>query len=140
MHETSKRTRTLFLVFLLIVLGYAAFNARHLLIGPQIFFDTGDAPLTTQVQVIELFGTVRNAKSLTVNGRDVLMETNGAFAERVLLSPGLNTFVFTAVDTYDRETSETLLVMYEPPYDDVLQYEGDINNLIEEHGDEESSE
>ena len=137
MQQSTKTTRILFLIFLLVMLGYVVFSARHVLTGPQIHFATDDQVLTVDVQVIELYGTTQNAQSLTLNGRSVLMDEHNAFTERVLLSPGLNIFTLTATDKYDRTRTESISVHYAPPHADVLQYNGDISNIIDDHGNEE---
>ncbi len=119
----------LFGIFLLLILSYAGYTARHLILGPQLALDVPGGVLTVTSQIIEIAGTAQNTTSLTINNAVLLLDETGAFAERMLLSTGTNVFIFDAEDKFGRQSQETLQVIYTPKDDDVLQLkDADINN------------
>lgn len=137
----SKKTTTyLFTAFLLFVLMYVLFSARHMLMGPQVNFGSIPNPYTTDIQVIELQGRAQNTDALTMNNRPIAISPEGIFTERILLTVGENVFTFHAVDRFGRSSDTTLAVVYEPSQENVIQLKTDINTLNDTYGNEEGSE
>jgi len=106
---------------MLLVLGYALYTARHIIGGPQLILATSDGVLTVTSQVIEITGTAKNTTNLTMNNAVLLLDEASNFTERMLLSAGINTFIFDAEDKFGRRSQETLQVLYTPKDNDVLQ-------------------
>lgn len=128
----SKLTKYLFALFVLIVLFYAYFEARNMLYGPQIVLATEDA-ITVHEELIEISGTVKNVVEITLSGRSVFIDDTGLFTEKILLSEGLNRFVFEARDKFDHTTKEVLEVVYKPlTLDEALEQESQETDTIEE--------
>lgn len=124
---SKKTTAYLFLAFLLVFLLYALFSARHMLMGPYVSFGSIPNPYTTDIQVVEIQGRARNTDALTMNNRTIAISPEGIFTERVLLSPGANTFTFHAIDRFGRKSDTTLEVVYKPSQENVIQLiKGDI--------------
>lgn len=142
MYYSHKTLAALFTLLLIVILGYTLFAARHVLTGPQVRFGDVENPLTVHTQVIELSGQASNTQGLTINNRKVLMDQSGAFSERVLLSVGLNTFSFTAIDRFGRSKTSVFEVVYEPQTKDVLQLRNNDTNIINDayDGNTEDSE
>ncbi len=117
----NKKLITLVLiVFLSLILLYAGYTARHMVLGPQIILGSENV-ITVTTQIISLTGTTKNTVDLKINNSTVLIDEQGNFTERILLSPGINTFIFEAKDKFGRTTKETLQVVYTPKDDVVLQ-------------------
>ncbi len=111
-HHT-KFTKYFFALFVLVVLVYAYFKAQSFLFGPSVIIDATDNTITVQDELIDISGATENVVDITLSGRPIIIDDTGAFTERVLLAPGMNTFVFEARDRFDRHTRETLYILYE---------------------------
>ncbi|PCI30654.1 hypothetical protein COB52_01300 [Candidatus Kaiserbacteria bacterium] len=119
-HHT-KITKYFFLAFLILLFVYGYFEARNLLWGPQISLGTQEA-ITVDTELIEISGTVKNVIEITLSGRSVLISDEGVFSEELLLSEGLNEFIFEAKDKFGREKTEILEVVYKPsPNTDIIE-------------------
>lgn len=90
------------LVFTILV-GYVGYQARFLLIGPQITLHD-DPPLSTEQRMITLTGDTANITHLRLNGRQIFTDQDGHFNELVALTPGANIITIEAEDRYGRLT------------------------------------
>jgi len=112
-YRDSRVSRGIFIVFFLIVLGYAYFEARALLFGPTITIDSGTA-LNVQDSYVLITGTAAHIKSLAVDGEPIQVTEAGAFQEPYVLSPGLNRIVFDTKDKYGHATQKVVEIVYTP--------------------------
>ena len=107
------RFSTLFLIlFFLVVIGYAYFEARALLFGPTITL-----PLTETVvhdPLVLVRGRAENIASLFMNGKQIPVAEDGAFEEPYVLYVGYNRVVLSAIDKYGTSKDKTLEIVYEP--------------------------
>ncbi len=89
-----------------ILVLYVVFQARNLILGPRIAFI---APLdgeTLSGPVIEVRGTATNVSFITLNDKQIFVNDNGEFKERLLPSPGLVILTLKAKDRFGREKIE----------------------------------
>ncbi len=126
--KNKKILTTIFILFILVVLGYVLYTARFIIYGPRLLLDVPGGIITVKSQVIEITGTAINATELKLNNREILVTDKGVFNEKMLLSVGGNIFVFDAKDKFGHSTSETLQVIYTPDTDDVLQLKNVTND------------
>jgi hypothetical protein len=108
--------------FLAMVLGvivvgglvvYFAFQARFLLLGPQIMLaDT--LPVVHTTPTVWLEGSVANIVSLTINGRQIFTDPRGYFREAVVLENGYTVATVAARDRYGRTTTVRREFVYIP--------------------------
>ncbi len=103
------------IIFFLLLIGYAYYEARAMLYGPQI-----QVPSET-IMVSEPHTQIRGQASyiseLRLNGGTVHVTEDGKFAEELLLAPGENRLIFDAKDKFGRETQEVVTVYYKPTND-----------------------
>ncbi|MCD8494550.1 MAG: hypothetical protein LRY41_00805 [Candidatus Pacebacteria bacterium] len=83
------------------ILGYGVARALPLLQGPRIHLTESEPD---EQGVIVLSGTVKNTATLTLDGGEVLINTDRAFTETVPLPPGRTDLVFVATDKFGKET------------------------------------
>lgn len=112
-HHT-KITKYLFVLFIILILGYAYISSRNLLWGPQIIINGPQDGISVETELVEITGAVKNVIDITLSGRSVFITEEGVFTERLLLSEGINRFVFEARDKFGRETREILQIVYDP--------------------------
>lgn len=112
--ELRSFLKLLFMTMMAImVLGYVAFQARFLLIGPVVHLTTQTKPIYNQ-RTIEINGQAENITDLTLNGRPIYTNENGAFSEKLVLENGYTIMTIRAHDRYGRETVLTRSFVYRP--------------------------
>lgn len=98
---------------LLFVVVYIAFQARFLIIGPQIFLTNEPAPLNNERRVV-LSGAAYNISRLWLNDRQIFTDAQGNFEEALILENGYTVTTLRAEDRYGRETTITRTYTYYP--------------------------
>ncbi len=111
-YRDSRITTIAIIAFFLLVAGYAYFEARGILFGPQINVSLE----TTEVHepFIVIKGQADRITSLSMNGKDIDVTEEGVFDEPFLLSPGLNRITLDATDKYGRHRAQIVKIVYTP--------------------------
>lgn len=95
----------------LLIIGYAAFQARGIVLGPAITLnDRGLYASTTDAAVVTISGTIKRANAISLNDRPIFIDLSGNFSERFALSPGYNILVIKARGPDGKEVAETLKI------------------------------
>lgn len=100
-------------VCLLFAAVYIAYQARFLIIGPQITLSS-EVPMLQHTRQITLTGSAANISRLWLNGRPIFTDRNGQFTAAVILENGYTVTTLTAEDRYGRTTTITRPFMYAP--------------------------
>ncbi len=108
-----KITKYLFIIFVLLVLAYAYFEAQDIFSGPDINISGPISGFTVSSQLVTITGNVRNVTELELDGKQITINEDGEFAYKLLLAPGINTFQFVAKDKFGRKRTEALQVFYQ---------------------------
>lgn len=97
-----------------VITVYTYIQSRAIIEGPEIILES---PLesTSSTTLIIVRGSVKNAKSTTLQGRPIFIDTMGRFGEKLLLAEGYNIIVLTAVDAQGRTKRKTWEMVYEDP-------------------------
>lgn len=98
---------------LLFVIAYAAFQARYLIIGPQINLIETPA-LQQNERQIYITGVAFNISHLWLNDRPIYTDAQGNFKEALILENGYTIATLRAEDRYGRETTITKPFVYTP--------------------------
>jgi len=98
---------------LFFLLAYIVFQARFLLIGPQITL-TDPLPLRQNERRVYLTGATHNISHLWLNDRPIFTNAEGAFKEALVLENGYTIATLRAEDRYGRETIVTKPFVYTP--------------------------
>jgi hypothetical protein len=126
-----KKIITLFFILGIIGIGlyYVTFQARFLLMGPQVILSE-ELPTVQTERTVILRGKTSNITALYLNGRAIVTNEAGEFAEKVVLEDGYSIFSIDAVDLYGRT------IHLERPF--VYQGESLTNNININYGQENS--
>jgi len=91
--------------------GYAGFQSKKILSGPQI---TIQSPSTTTAQdsSVNVQGIVKNVSVVTLNDRMIPVDQDGQFKEKVLLYPGYNVIKLEAKDKFGASVTKELQLVY----------------------------
>jgi len=92
-------------ITIVITLGllYTTWQARFLIVGPEISIDNAPAVVQNE-RVVFIQGQADNTTRLYLNGRPIVTDPSGAFAEGVVLENGHTTVGIEAYDRYGRLT------------------------------------
>jgi hypothetical protein len=99
-----------------VVLIYFAFQAPRIFGKPSLVvtFPIGN-PYATASSTLTITGTISDADSLTLNGDQVTINSDGTWQKGVLLQNGLNTFQVAAKKFLGGETDVVEQVLYSQP-------------------------
>ena len=111
-YRDSRFTVIALIVFFVIAIGYAFFEARGLLFGPTIDVPAGQTVVHDPYVVIQ--GSAQRISSLTMNGAQIQVTEAGAFSQPYLLASGYNRIVLDAKDQYGRTRERVIEIMYIP--------------------------
>jgi hypothetical protein len=110
--RTLVRTSLIVLLLLLLLL-YILWQARFLLLGPQVTLTT-EPPRVSNERIITLTGEASNISKITLNGRQIFTDPSGHFSEALVLENGYTIATIAATDRYGRTTTLARPFMYTP--------------------------
>jgi hypothetical protein len=111
-YRDGRITRIALVLFFLLIVGYAYFEARGVLYGPTIHVTSDVTEVSDPFIAIQ--GKAERIASLSMNGRPISVTEDGAFNEPYLLAPGLNRIMLDATDRYGRSSQQIVEVVYVP--------------------------
>ncbi len=100
-------------IALLFVLVYVVFQARYLIVGPQITLED-TLSLRQNERQVYLTGVAFNISHLWLNDRPIYTDAHGNFKESLILENGYTVATLRAADRYGRETTVTKPFVYSP--------------------------
>ncbi|PSO46395.1 MAG: hypothetical protein BRC24_02205 [Parcubacteria group bacterium SW_4_46_8] len=91
---------------------FAYYQSAALIRGPVVVITAPTNGKTFTSAPVTVKGTASHISYLSLNGRQIFTDTDGVFAERLLLAPGYNIITITAEDKFDRTRTKTLELVY----------------------------
>ncbi len=79
---------SIFILFVIVICGYAYFQARKLINGPEISIDSPTNGQVFNQSFIEIRGVAQNITSISLDDRPISVDQSGNFDEKLLLPPG----------------------------------------------------
>ena len=98
---------------ILMAITYVIFQARFLIIGPQIILTT-DIPVVHNERTVYLEGKAFNISRLWLNDRQIFTDSSGTFKEALVLETGYTMSTLRAEDRYGRATTLERSFVYTP--------------------------
>ena len=109
----SKLLRTFLIVFFVLLICYALYEAWGMLYGPVI---NVPAEIITGTEAYTLIkGRADRITELRLNGKPIPVTESGDFEEPYLLVAGTNYLILEARDARGRTKEETITILYKPP-------------------------
>ncbi len=99
-----------FLLFLLLV-SYSLFQARFVILGPQITIESHEDGQTVENSTIILEGSTENIARLSLNGRQIFTDETGWWSEKLIVREGLSIMTVEARDRFGRETRKSVRIV-----------------------------
>jgi hypothetical protein len=99
-------------LFALLIACYALFQARNLILGPQVSITAPAPGETIDSPLVTITGTAKNITYISLNDRQIFVDEKGDFSESLLASPGYNTWELEAKDKFGRIVSKKVEVVF----------------------------
>ncbi|MBI2086846.1 MAG: Ig-like domain-containing protein [Candidatus Zambryskibacteria bacterium] len=96
----------------LIFAGYVLFQARYLILGPQVWIDSPQDGAVVSEPVIAISGRARNAAWISLDGRQIFTDEKGLWSEKLILAEGLSIMTARVRDRFGRETSKNIRIIF----------------------------
>ena len=101
-----------FLIILLILLiAYSLYQARALLVGPQIWIGNPQDGDTVEDPLVIMEGQSKNIAWISLNDRQIFTNEKGEWSEKLLVSPGLSIMTRKARDRFGRKTEKSVQIV-----------------------------
>lgn len=117
----KNRNKKIAVLLFFMLLAYAVWNGRNLILGPIIKIDSPLSGDNVTNPLVTIKGLVRNVSFMSLNGRQIFVDKSGNFSEDVLLLPGYNEIDISAQDRFGKQKTDSLYLYNE-------QKEADFNN------------
>lgn len=113
--QATKKIITLgvFLIITLSIFGYIYFAFRDYISGPELLIKSPENGATLFAPSTIIKGQGLRIKDISLNGRPLLIDEEGNFEESLLLFPGYNVALLSAVDRFGRTIEYKLELVYE---------------------------
>lgn len=110
---SSKTLLTIFIsgFFVVIIVGYALFSARHLLAGPVIEIQYPHDGDVLSSNFLEIRGVTENLNYVSLNDRQIFIDSDGNFKEKLLLYPGVTIIKLYGKDKFNRDITRYVRVV-----------------------------
>ncbi len=96
----------------LLIVGYAIFNTRFLIRGPEIILENVEDSIVTEDKTLSLTGKILHSSYISINGRPIFIDEHGNFNEELLLSSGVSIIDIYAKDKFGKEVRRKIDVLY----------------------------
>lgn len=119
--DIKRKIKVISLCSLALLIGfYSFYQARFLLQGPAVDIWNPENGSSTAREVVEIQGQAKNISYISLDGRQIFVNEEGVFKERVLLSEGKNSVTITAQDKFGRETHNTIDLFFKQTAENTL--------------------
>ena len=114
-NKRSNIKKIIIAIVVVVFVGYAIFEARSLIQGPDLIIYSPKDNEVVKNPVLDIQGKAKNIFQLTINGRPIFITPDGLFYDKLLLLNGYNTIEVKVKDKFDQESSRILnIVLTEP--------------------------
>ena len=99
-------------LFLICLFSYGAFEVWAYATGPKITVSSLKNGTMVSESLIAIEGQGGNTKIITLNDRPIVVDEQGNFSEKILLSYGYNILELKAEDRFGKKTEKELQIVY----------------------------
>ena len=115
MQNKLKRAGMIFGIFVaLFIIIFVFYRSIDLIRGPVLELNEPKNGSVYLSPVIDVRGAVKNVTDVSLNGRQILINKNGFFNEKYILSEGLNKISIVINDRFDRKVENIFDVICKP--------------------------
>lgn len=107
--------RILIGVVVLLALTYVGFEVSKIFLPPKLEISSPVDFATVNDNILQIVGTTDSSATLTINGKEILINEKGNFSETISLKEGINNIIISAIKEKSKATSITKHILYEIP-------------------------
>ncbi|MFH1473061.1 MAG: hypothetical protein ABIF06_01445 [bacterium] len=100
----------LLILFFVVVVGYSVFQARFLIIGPQLKITSPSDGISIETPIIVIEGTAKNISWISLNDQKIFTDEEGRWSEKLIVSEGLSIMTVKVRDRFGRETEKQVRI------------------------------
>jgi cytoskeletal protein RodZ len=124
-------------LIVLAFLSFVVYQYNETLSSPALEILKPQTNEVVEEDLIDIFGKTDFDSVLKINNEKVTIATDGNFSTSLKLSEGINTFKFTAVNPYGKETVRVLHIIYRPRKIEI--YNPPLENILDDKPTEPKS-
>ena len=115
MHKSLKRILSISLPALLfiIILGYTYYKTKDLIMGVALKIEGISDGQSFVDPLIKISGSAKNAVLLSIDDREIFIDKEAKFEEKVLLLPGYNILTVKAEDKFGKKIQKNYQLILE---------------------------
>src|SRR3989344_7814887 len=103
---------SIIIITVLCIGGYALYESRNLMEGPKITILEPKNGSTIKNQLATIKGETKNISYISLNDRQIFVDEQGIFQEKLLLSDGYNIIKLHVKDKFGREVEKMIELIY----------------------------
>jgi hypothetical protein len=103
--------RSLLIGFFVLLIAYSLFQARFVILGPQISIDTPKDNSVLDASLVNVSGHADNVAYLSLDGRQIYTDKSGYWSEKLIAPEGVSIIELSARDRFGREANKTIRVV-----------------------------
>lgn len=107
-----KPKHILIILLFLLLTAYSLYQARFLILGPQVWITSHLDGETAASSIITISGQARNAAWLSLNGRQIFTDERGFWEETVAVSEGASIMTVKVRDRFGREKIKHVRIIF----------------------------
>lgn len=96
----------------ILILAYGLFQARNLISGPEIVISTPENGESVNDPLVVVSGIATNINSITLNDRQIFIDKQGNFSEKLLVPEGYTIIKVAAQDKFGRSIERRIELNY----------------------------
>ena len=100
------------IIILTSIASYSLFQARNLIKGPVVNVESPKNGEALEKPIIEIKGHAKNISYITLNDRQIFIDKEGTFNQKLLLFNGYNVVKISAKDKFGRKTDKIIELIY----------------------------
>lgn len=120
-------------IFGIAIIGFLSFigyQYNETLSSPQLEIFKPQTNDVVDIDLIDIFGKTDSDAVLKINNEKITIATDGNFSTSLKLAEGINTFKFTAINPYGKESVKILHIIYRPRKIEI--YNPPLENTLED--------
>lgn len=106
-----KPKNALLIILFILLTSYSIFQARALLIGPQVWITSPKDGQVASSPIVVIEGHSRNIAWISLNGHQIFTDEEGVWSEKLIVSKGMSIMTVEASDRFGRETKKGVRIV-----------------------------
>ena len=98
-------------VLFLLLTSYSLYEARFLILGPQIWIENPQDGQVVTEPLVMIQGRSKNIAWISLNDRQIFTDEEGVWSEKLLVREGVSIMTVSARDRFGREIKKSIQIV-----------------------------